>query len=94
MSARKRWLAGQMKPKGQLVLDEGAVLKVCEGGSSLLAVGVTEVHGQFDRGDVIECISESGQKVAVGLVNYPSHEVSTLKGRPTQEMECHYQSLD
>ena len=87
MSARKRWLAGQMKPKGQLVLDAGAQHKVSEEGTSLLAVGVADVHGQFERGDVVECISESGTKIAVGLVNYSSGEVFLLKGKPTSMME-------
>jgi glutamate 5-kinase len=87
MSARKRWLAGQMKPKGQLTLDDGAVLKVSQEGSSLLAVGITAVSGQFDRGDVVECVSVAGIKIAVGLVNYSSQEVVELKGRPTSEMK-------
>lgn len=87
ISARKQWLAGQMKPKGQLILDDGAVLKVSQDGSSLLAVGVAEIGGQFDRGDVVECISVAGVKIAVGLVNYSSAEVEVMKGRPTSEME-------
>ncbi len=88
ISARKRWLAGQMKPKGQLVLDAGALLKVCQEGSSLLSVGISRLSGHFKRGDVVECLSLEGVKIAVGLVNYSSEEVKYLKGKPTSEMEC------
>lgn len=87
MSARKRWLVGQMKPRGQLIVDHGAQLKLSEQGSSLLAVGVVKFNGHFGRGDVVECVSTTGCKIAVGLINYSSVEVSVLMGNPTHKME-------
>lgn len=87
LPARKRWLAGQLKPKGQLHLDSGAVKKITTQGKSLLSVGVTQVSGQFARGDVVECLAPSGVKVAVGLINYHAHEINQFKGQPSSAIE-------
>ena len=78
VAARKQWLAGQLKAKGQLVIDAGAV-KVLQGsGRSLLPVGVIAVHGNFVRGDVVTVMDETGREIARGLVNYDSGEVAQL----------------
>lgn len=84
--ARKRWIAGQLKPKGELVLDAGAAAAMRERGVSLLPVGVVAVRGEFLRGDVVRCVSESGEAVAQGLVNYSSSEAGRLVGAATDEI--------
>jgi len=86
ISARKRWLAGQMKPCGQVFVDRGAVDKLIREGKSLLAVGVYKVTGQFKRGDLVECYSRLNKKIAVGLINYSSDEVAILMGSGTSRM--------
>ena len=80
VTARKQWLAGQLSLKGKLTLDAGAVKVLQKSGSSLLAVGIRSVQGQFSRGDVVACIDGSGQEIARGLVNYDVHEIEKLKG--------------
>ncbi|MCY4563035.1 MAG: glutamate 5-kinase [Gammaproteobacteria bacterium] len=84
--ARKRWIAGQLKPKGELVVDAGAAAAMRERGVSLLPVGVVAVHGKFVRGDLVRCVTESGEAVAQGLVNYSSGEAGRLAGAGTDEM--------
>jgi glutamate 5-kinase len=86
-AARKRWLAGQLQVRGRLVIDDGAVRKLRESGSSLLAVGVREVGGSFSRGEVVVCVDGSGREVARGLVNYDAQEVARIKGQPTSRIE-------
>lgn len=86
MPARKRWLAGHMQTKGQIVLDEGAVVSLTRKGASLLAVGVCEVRGEFARGDVVRCIDIHGQKQAIGLVNYSSQEIQKIKGNSAHKI--------
>ncbi|MEC8012459.1 MAG: glutamate 5-kinase [Pseudomonadota bacterium] len=86
LSARKRWLIGQLKPKGQIHLDSGAVAKIANEGKSLLSVGAVEVSGEFQRGDLVECLSPDGRKVASGLVNYGSQDVAKILKLPTTEM--------
>lgn len=80
MDARKRWIAGQLRAKGDLVLDAGAVEAVCSRGVSLLPVGVTAVRGRFSRGDVVRCVAADGRVVGQGLVNYSSDEAARLVG--------------
>ena len=86
-AARKRWLAGQLQAKGQLVLDPGAVRVLRESGRSLLAVGVREVQGNFQRGEMVVCVEEHGREFARGLVNYSAAEARRIKGRPSREIE-------
>ncbi len=85
--ARKRWLAGQLKPKGQLYLDEGAVKVLKDSGKSLLPIGVTAVEGEFGRGDLVACLDSEGQEVARGLVNYGADETRQIMRQPSSQIE-------
>ncbi len=86
-AARKRWLAGHLSVRGRLVLDDGAVRALREGGCSLLAVGVTAVHGHFARGEVVACMDRDGREVARGLVNYDAQDAVRIKGLPSGAFE-------
>lgn len=86
--ARKRWLAGQLKLKGQVTLDDGAVRVLKESGRSLLPIGVTAVSGAFERGDLVACVSRDGLEVARGLVNYGADDAQKLCGQPSQNIEA------
>ena len=88
IAARKRWLAGQLQVRGTLTLDAGAVKVLRESGSSLLAVGVKAVAGQFRRGDMVLCVDETGQRVAKGLVNYGADDAVRLLGKPSHQIEA------
>jgi glutamate 5-kinase len=87
LNARKQWLADHLQLKGRLVIDEGAVAALLQGGRSLLPIGVTEVHGDFQRGDVVACVDAAGREVARGLVNYASDEARRIARRATAEIE-------
>ncbi|MCF6203333.1 MAG: glutamate 5-kinase [Methylococcaceae bacterium] len=87
IAARKQWLAGQLKIRGQLVLDNGAVNKLQNSGKSLLAVGVKSFTGQFNRGDLVTCISNGGTEIARGLINYNSEESKKIIGKPSADFE-------
>lgn len=86
VTARKQWLAAHLNVGGKLVLDDGAVKRLRESGSSLLPVGVTAVQGEFDRGDVVACVDGQGQRVAIGLVNYDAAEANRLCRRKSSEI--------
>ena len=85
--ARKRWLAGQLQAKGQLVLDAGAVRVLKSDGKSLLAVGVKTVTGQFERGELVSCLDESGTEIARGLINYGKSDAQLIAGKSSSEFE-------
>ena len=88
LAARKQWLAGSLRAKGSLSLDEGAVKVLRTGGKSLLAVGVTAVGGEFERGELVSCLAPDGSEVARGLVNYSAAETRRIKGKPSDQIEA------
>ena len=86
--ARKQWLASLLYPKGQLVLDAGAVKGVAQAGRSLLPVGVTAVTGDFLRGDLVRCVDPAGEEIARGLSNYSAADAKKLLGRASADIEA------
>ena len=88
VTARKQWLAGRLRASGQLLLDAGAVEVLTESGKSLLPVGVVRVDGDFNRGELVDCVAENtGRTVARGLVNYSSAEARRILGQPSSRIE-------
>jgi len=87
MSARKQWLANQLKISGKLFLDAGASRAVQQSGVSLLAVGVKQVEGNYQRGEVVSVINDAGVEIARGLVNYDAKESQKIKGETSEKFE-------
>jgi glutamate 5-kinase len=85
-SARKQWLADHLRLRGQVVLDAGAVHALLHEGKSLLPIGVTRVHGEFERGDVVACLDDQGKECARGLVNYSSTDTRRIFGHPSSHI--------
>ena len=85
--SRKRWLAGQLKAKGKLIIDDGAARMLREAGKSLLPIGTVGVEGSFDRGDLVACVDPQGREIARGLANYGSEESKKLLRQPSQNIE-------
>ncbi|MAF17732.1 MAG: glutamate 5-kinase [Marinomonas sp.] len=85
LSARKQWLAGHLKSRGTLILDDGAVRALRQSGTSLLPVGVKDAEGSFSRGDMVMCVDQQGHIVARGLINYSIAETLKLLGKPSTE---------
>lgn len=88
LAARKQWLAGQLQVKGSVVLDNGAVNSLKNAGKSLLAVGVKSVNGNFQRGDLVSCLSENGIEIARGLVNYGANDSKKISGKASTEFQA------
>ncbi|MCB2049605.1 MAG: glutamate 5-kinase [Novosphingobium sp.] len=86
-AARKAWLGGRMKLKGELVVDAGAA-KALLAGSSLLAAGITAVSGAFKRGDPVGIVDSQGGLLAHGLSEYDSDECERLMGRHSRDHEA------
>lgn len=86
IGARKQWLAGQLKMKGKLQLDAGAVTVLQDSGRSLLAVGVKSVEGEFARGELVACTDPQMREVARGLVNYDAEETRKIMGQPSRRI--------
>jgi glutamate 5-kinase len=82
--ARKAWLGGRLRLKGELTVDSGAAAALSRG-SSLLAKGVTDVGGAFERGDPIAICGPDGRVLAHGLAEYGAAECARLQGRHSSE---------
>jgi glutamate 5-kinase len=85
--ARKRWIAGGLKPEGILMIDEGAV-KALSDGKSLLPAGVRQVDGRFERGDTVLVRDRQGREIARGLIAYNASDAERIAGKRTVEIEA------
>lgn len=83
--ARKKWLAGRLSIRGHITVDAGAARALAKG-NSLLPAGVSSVSGAFARGDVVDILSEEGQVLARGLVEYDSGDAVRIAGRRSDEI--------
>jgi glutamate 5-kinase len=87
MAARKHWIAFTKKPKGRLILDDGAYKAVAERGKSLLPSGIHKLDGSFERGDAVRLCDAEGNEFAKGVTNYTSAELNRIMGKKTKEIE-------
>lgn len=87
LSSRKQWIAYSLKPAGRIIVDEGAKRAITTGGKSLLPTGVVGVQGDFDRGDSVSCLDSRGLEFARGLVNYNRHELESIQGKKSRQIE-------
>ena len=86
VTVRKQWIAGMLKPAGEIFVDEGAARALREG-RSLLPAGVTRVQGRFDRGDAVVVRDPAGVEIARGLAAYSSGDADRIRGRRSGELE-------
>jgi glutamate 5-kinase len=80
LESRKRWLLSGLSIRGKLVVDPGAAVALQKQNRSLLAAGIKETKGDFDRGDLVDIYDAGGQHLGCGLVNYSSDEITLIKG--------------
>ena len=94
LTARKQWLANQLKISGKLHLDEGASRAIQKSGVSLLAIGISQIEGDFQRGEVVSCFDNKGNEIARGLINYDSEESQKIMGQSSEQIESILGYLD
>src|SRR6202022_4697424 len=85
VTARKKWIAGSLEPKGILIIDTGAVAALRRG-KSLLPAGVIRVDGQFARGDAVIIRGPDGDEIGRGLVAYDADDAEKIKGRSSADI--------
>jgi glutamate 5-kinase len=86
LTSRKHWIAFAAAQAGELVVDEGAVRPLVEGGKSLLAAGVRQVQGEFAAGQAVRVLGPGDVILGVGLTNYSSAEMEAVKGLHSAEI--------
>jgi glutamate 5-kinase len=85
VTARKRWIAGRLEPKGSIEIDAGAE-KALLSGKSLLPAGVTKVEGAFERGDAVIIRAADGRELGRGLVAYARADAARIIGKKSKEI--------
>ena len=98
VSPFKRWIGFSARPKGSLILDQGACDAIRNQGRSLLAIGIRDVNGVFEKGDVVQLCDSTGAELARGLTNYTSDQVSRIKQLKTSQItkvlgHCPYRAV-
>ena len=84
-TARKRWIAGALKPAGKIAVDAGA-LSALKSGRSLLPAGVIRVEGKFERGDAVIVTDPDGNELARGLSAYSARDAQLIMGHKSREI--------
>ncbi len=84
--AKKQWLATHIRMAGTLIIDEGAANAIVHQRKSLLPVGVVDVQGDFDAGDVVEIVNTQKVRLAVGQVGFNSDQAKQITQKHTDEV--------
>lgn len=87
VTARKKWIAGSLEPKGAIHIDAGAVAALRRG-KSLLPAGVKGVEGVFARGDAVIIRGPDGGEIGRGLVAYDREDAERLVGQNSDRIEA------
>jgi glutamate 5-kinase len=85
VTARKKWIAGSLEPRGTLTLDAGAVAALRRG-KSLLPAGVTRVDGAFSRGDAVVIRGPDGAEIGRGLIAYDAEDAVRIRGKSSGDI--------
>ena len=85
VTARKKWIAGSLEPRGTLTVDAGAVAALRRG-KSLLPAGVTRVDGAFSRGDAVVIRGPDGAEIGRGLIAYDAEDAVKIRGKSSGDI--------
>jgi glutamate 5-kinase len=87
LASRKCWIAFNLKPKGVVIIDDGAAQAVLKRGKSLLPSGITDVHGDFNVGAPVEFKTQQNEALGIGLVNYSATDLKKIRGLKSGEIK-------
>ena len=86
LDARKQWIIGSVAPKGEVIIDQGAI-RAINNGKSLLPAGIKKINGTFEKGDHILVKDQNGTECARGLTSFSSFEIEKIKGSHSKEIK-------
>jgi glutamate 5-kinase len=87
LARRKCWIAYTLKPRGALVLDDGAVGAILNNGKSLLPSGIAAVEGEFGVGAAVRLMNSRQQPLGIGLTNYTAQDIRIIMGLKTSRIK-------
>jgi glutamate 5-kinase len=86
LAARKQWIIGSVAPRGEVIIDHGAI-KAINNGKSLLPAGVKKINGTFEKGDHILVKDQNNIEYARGLTSFSSFEIEKIKGSHSSKIK-------
>jgi len=86
LESRKRWMLSGLSTKGKLVVDSGAALALRKQKRSLLAAGIRNIEGDFQRGDIVNIYDPQGSRLGCGITNYSSADINVIKGAHSKKI--------
>jgi glutamate 5-kinase len=86
LESRQRWMLSGLSTKGKLVVDSGAALALKKQKRSLLAAGITQIEGEFQRGDIVNLYDPEGVRLGCGITNYSSADIAIIKGEHSKKI--------
>jgi glutamate 5-kinase len=87
IKSRKSWIAFNLKPKGSVIIDDGALKALVKNGKSLLPGGIISVEDDFHMGEPVKILDKNKNEIGSGLVNYSSADIRRIAGRKTDEIK-------
>ncbi|MDI6815547.1 MAG: glutamate 5-kinase, partial [Dehalococcoidales bacterium] len=86
LESRKRWMLSGLSTRGGLVVDSGAALALKKQKRSLLAAGIKQIEGDFQRGDIVNIYDSQGSRLGCGITNYSSADIEAIKGTHSRKI--------
>jgi len=86
LESRKRWMVSYLSTKSRLTVDSGAAGALRKQKRSLLATGIKEIEGKFQRGDVVTIYDHKGSILGCGITNYGADDIRTVKGAHSKDI--------
>jgi len=86
LESRKRWMVSWLSTKSRLTVDSGAARALRKQRRSLLATGIEEVEGEFQRGEVLTIYDDKGAILGCGITNYSASDIRSIKGAHSKEI--------
>ncbi|MFH1031226.1 MAG: glutamate 5-kinase [Chloroflexota bacterium] len=86
LESRQRWMLSGLGTRGKLIVDSGAALALKKQNRSLLAAGIIEIEGDFQRGDIVDIYDIDGSRLGCGITNYSSADIAAIKGTQSRNI--------
>ena len=86
LESRKRWILSGLSIRGSVVVDAGAATALRDRKTSLLPAGVQAIGGSFQRGETVQIVTPTDERIACGITNYSSEELSQIQGARSSEI--------
>lgn len=98
LTPRKRWIGFSAQTAGSVRVDEGAAKAMVSDGRSLLAIGIKDVGGDFEKGDIVSVVNQQSIEIARGLINYSASQIRQIRGCRSDRIEqilgqCPYEEV-